>query len=144
MINLGKGLATGEVVLPVFIAVLLPLPLLFIDDPFLYWAGRRYGSRFKNYFIQQDPAWQGRLDRGERIMARWSFWAIIACNIPFVPIPVSVIYFLAGDTKMSMKKFVIANFIGLEIFICGTIGLGYVLKDQAQSVSDTVSNTADG
>ncbi len=136
MISAGALVRVGS--LPLVLALIAPLPLLFIDDPFLYWAGRRYGVRMKNYLIDQDPLWETRLTRGERIMAKWNFWAIIACNIPFVPIPISVVYFLAGDTRMPIKRFVLANFIGLEIFIGGCTALGYIFQEQAQAIVDQI------
>ena len=86
MIAVGANVRAGHI--PILVALLAPLPYLFFDDPFIYWAGRRYGDRLSNYMIDQDPRWEKRIARSERIMERWGFWAIIAGNLPFVPLPV--------------------------------------------------------
>jgi membrane protein DedA with SNARE-associated domain len=135
---IAAGAAVKEGTLPLWVPLLVSVPYLFFDDPFIYWAGRRYGDRLTGYLIEQDPRWKKRIARGERVMERWGFWAIIICNIPFVPIPVSIIYFIAGDSRMSIKLFLIADLISLEMLIGSSVFLGYALGDTAQSVVDAI------
>lgn len=132
------GAAVHEGAMPLWLPLVVSLPYLAFDDPFIYWAGRRYGDRLTSYLMEQDPRWEPRIARGERIMERWGFWAIIACNLPFVPIPVSVIYFIAGDSRMPFPLFVLADLIGLEALAASSVALGYALGDAAQSVVNTI------
>ena len=126
--------------LPLLVALLVPIPYLFFDDPFYYWAGRRYGDRLSNYLVEQDPRWEKRIARGNRIMERWGAWAIIVCNQPYVPVPVSVLYFIAGDSRMSIPIFVLSDLFGIFIAAATFVALGYFLGSRAQAVVDVISH----
>jgi len=83
IITSGSYAAAGK--LPLWQAVLAPLPLLMFADPFLYWTGRRYGRRIIDYYAGQDERWRRRIARGERFFARWGPWTIVASY--FLPAP---------------------------------------------------------
>ena len=127
------GAAVHDGRLPLWVPLLIALPIRFSDDPFLYWAGRRYGDRLTNYMIEQDPRWKGAIARGERAMERWGIWAILGANT-VIPLPASVLYFIAGDSRMSIAAFVIADIVGLELYAGGLVLLGYLLGGAADAV----------
>ena len=133
------GALVSRGLLPLWLPLTFSLPYLLVDDPFYYWAGRRYGDRLTSYLIEQDPRWEVRIAKGERLMERFGFWAIIISGVPFVPVPVSVLFFIAGDSRMPIWKFALACVISAEMFVASMVGLGFVLGDAANGVVDQIS-----
>ncbi len=137
LVAAGALVHSGQMAL--WLALLVPIPYLFFADPFYYWAGRRYGDRLTNYMIEQDPRWQGRIAKGERVMTRWGFLAIVVCCHPLVPVPVSVLFFIAGDSRMPIPLFALSSLLGTFISVASLLTLGYLLGNSAQAVVDTIS-----
>ncbi len=136
-------LAAGALVrngsMPLYVALLLPMPMFFLEDPFYFWAGRRYGQRLVALLAERDPAWEGRMAKAERVMKRNGALAILFANIPVQPIPTSMIYFVAGTTRMRLATFVIADLIGLQVWTAAEVWLGYALGEKAESVVDVIT-----
>jgi membrane protein DedA with SNARE-associated domain len=127
-------------IVPLWLALLAPIPILMADDPFIYWSGRRYGRPLLNYLTAQSPQWRKLLPRAERAFARFSVAAIIIGNIPIVPIPVSLVMFLAGETRMKLALFFTADFISLLMLTSFWVGLGFWIGKPAQDVAVTISH----
>ena len=126
--------------LQLWIALFLPLPVFFLEDPFYFWAGRRYGQRFVAMLIERDPSWEGRIARVERIMKRHGALTILFANIPVQPIPTSMIYFVAGTTRMRLVTFVVFDLIGLEMWTAAEVWLGYRLGDAAEAFVNVITD----
>src|ERR1700733_9391195 len=93
MIFAGSFVRAG--IVPLWLALLAPIPILMADDPFVYWAGRRYGRPLLNHLVEQSPQWRKQLPRAERAFARFRVAAIIVGNLPVNPLPmITVVMFL--------------------------------------------------
>jgi len=136
MIAAGAAARTGST--PVWLVALLPIPILMVADPFLYWAGRRYGRRLVEVLAEQDVRWRKRLARSERWFQRWGMWSIaFGYYIPFVP--ATLFYLAAGESRMRIRTFVIADLVGTLTWIGIHVGAGYAAGKRATDVAQTIS-----
>jgi membrane protein DedA with SNARE-associated domain len=141
MIAAGSFARAG--LIPLWLAILAPIPILMSDDPFVYWAGRRYGRPLLNHLVEQSPQWRKQLPRAERAFARFRVAAIIVGNLPVNPLPmITLVMFLAGETRMRIALFFTVDFISLLIVTCFWVGLGYWIGKPAQDVAQTISHFA--
>jgi membrane protein DedA with SNARE-associated domain len=135
MIACGANAHAGT--LPLWQAILAPLPILVWVDPFYYWAGTRYGRKAFDHYAKQSERWRKRIARGEAMFARFGFWAILFSAF----LPFAVILFLAaGETRMRFWKFAVADVLSNLMWIGLVVSLGWFIKDQALSVADTISH----
>ena len=135
---LAAGAAARGGSAPVWLVALLPLPILMVADPFLYWAGRRYGRRIVEYLAAQDARWRKRLDRSERWFQRWGVWTIaFGYYIPFVP--AILFYLAAGESRMRFRIFILADLLGTLTWIGIHIGAGYAAGATATNIAQTIS-----
>ena len=125
---------------PLWQAILAPLLALSWVDPFLYWAGRRYGRAIFDYYGGQGERMRRRIARGEAWFARYGVWGILFAAY----IPVSLVFYIAaGESRMRFWKFIAADIAGNLIWITTCVMLGYALgKDRGQEVSDAISRYA--
>ena len=125
---------------PLWQAVAAPFLVLMWVDPFLYWAGRRYGRAILDYYAGQSEKMRRRVARGEAWFARYGVWAIVFSA--FIPFAV-VFYIAAGESRMRFIKFIaadiVSNFMGISVIVT----LGWFLgKDRGQTVADAISHYA--
>jgi len=136
MLAAGAAARTGSASLG--LVLVLPIPILMVTDPFLYWAGRRYGRRLVEYLAAQDARWRGRLARSERWFQRFGPWAIaFGYYIPFVP--AYLFYLAAGESRMRIRTFIIADLAGTLTWIGIHIGAGYAAGATATHIAATIS-----
>jgi membrane-associated protein len=115
-----------------------PIAILLIRDPFLYWAGRRYGRKIVDYLAENDPRWRRRMARSERWFQRWGAWAIaFGYYIPFVP--ATLFYLAAGESRMRIRTFVLADLAGTLTWIGIHVGTGYAIGKPATDLANTIS-----
>lgn len=121
-----------------WVVLIAPIVILLIRDPFLYWAGRRYGRRIVDYLAENDVRWRRRMARSERWFQRWGAWAIaFGYYIPFVP---AVLFYLAaGESRMRIRTFVIADLAGTLTWIGIHVGTGYAIGKPATDLANTIS-----
>jgi membrane-associated protein len=132
----GAAARTGGA--PLWLVCIAPLPILLVADPFLYWAGRRYGRRIVEYLAEQDPRWRRRMARSERWFQRFGAWAIaFGYYIPFVP--ATLFYLAAGESRMRIRTFVVADLFGTLTWIGIHIGAGYAAGKRATDIAQVIS-----
>ncbi len=123
---------------PLWLVCVAPIVILVIRDPFLYWAGRRYGRRFLDFLAENDPRARRRIQRSEGWFRRWGAWAIaFGYYIPFVP--AWLFYLAAGESRMPIRVFVIADLAGTLTWIGIHVGAGYAIGKPATDVANTIS-----
>jgi membrane protein DedA with SNARE-associated domain len=136
MIASGAAARGGSAAL--WVVLIAPIVILLIRDPFLYWAGRRYGRRIVEYLAEQDPRWHRRMARSERWFQRWGAWAIaFGYYIPFVP--ATLFYLAAGESRMRIRTFVLADLAGTLTWIGIHVGTGYAIGKPATDLANTIS-----
>jgi membrane-associated protein len=136
MIAAGAAARTGGASL--WVVCVAPLLILLAADPFLYWAGRRYGRRALDFLIEQDPRWRRRAARSERWFSRWGAWTIaFGYYIPFVP--ATLFYLAAGESRMRIRTFAIADLLGTLTWIGIHVGAGYAAGESAKNIAEKIS-----
>jgi membrane protein DedA with SNARE-associated domain len=132
----GAAARTGGA--PLWVVCVAPIFILMVQDPFLYWAGRRYGRRIIDFLADQDPRWRRRMARSERWFQRFGAWAIaFGYYIPFVP---AVLFYLAaGESRMRFRTFILADIAGTLTWIGIHVGAGYAAGQRATDVAQTIS-----
>jgi membrane protein DedA with SNARE-associated domain len=122
--------------LPLWAVLLAPIPYTMFTDPFYYWAGQRYGRPLVGYLEKHDRRWHRRARRAERFFGRWGLWTILFAY--YLPVPNDLLYFGAGDARISFWRFLAVDFIGTLLFIGLWVALGFVIGDPARKVADAV------
>ena len=137
MIASGAAARAGSTAL--WVVLIAPIVILLISDPFLYWAGRRYGRRVVDYLAANDPRWHRRLARSEKWFQRWGAWAIaFGYYIPFVP--ALLFYLAAGESRMPIRVFVLADLAGTLTWIGIHVGAGYAIGKPATDLANNISH----
>lgn len=119
-------------------AMVAPLFILMWVDPFFYWAGVRYGRRVRDYYARQSPRWARRIARGERLFAKYGPWTIVAA--PFLPVPTVLFYLAAGETRMRIWVFALADLTGTLMWIGFHVSLGYFIGQRAVDVANAIGH----
>ncbi|GAC1342469.1 MAG: hypothetical protein NVSMB29_14180 [Candidatus Dormibacteria bacterium] len=135
MVSAGGFARVGQ--LGLWQALLVPLPILCAADPFLYWAGWRYGPRLKNFLIENDATWRERMPRLERSFARWGAWAVAFGSLTGAS--GAFVYFAAGDVRMRLWLFALSDLVGTILRVAAFVGLGFFLGQHAVAVALQVS-----
>ncbi len=136
MLAAGAAARTGAA--PLWLVLIAPIPILMAADPFLYWAGRRYGRRIVDFLAENDPRWRRRMARSERWFQRFGPWAIaFGYYIPFVP--AALFYLAAGESRMRIRTFILADLAGTLTWIGIHIGVGYAAGSTAKHIADTIA-----
>ncbi len=120
------------------LALLAPLPTMFMSDPFLWWAGRLWGPDVAKYLGGRGPRGKARTERAVRALERWDSWAVVAAY--FLPIPSGLIYAAAGWTGMRLRRFLLLDLIGTLLWVGLVVGLGYAIGSSAVHIAKTITH----
>lgn len=138
MVASGAFARVGRV--PIVLAVLAPVPISMITDPFYFWAGRRYGRRMLVYLEHNDPRWRRRVARGERFFKRFGVWAVVLA--PVLPVPSPLFYLAAGEAGMPFIVFLLADLAGTLMYIGAIVAAGWAVGQPAVTAAQAISNYA--
>jgi membrane-associated protein len=122
------------------LALIGPIPITMMTDPFFFWAGRRYGRGLINYLSASDPRWRKRAARGERFFKKYGVWTIVLA--PFLPAPSPLFYMAAGEAGMPFALFIVADLLGTLAYIGLIVGAGWAIGQPAVTVAQAISNYA--
>ncbi len=121
-----------------FVASLLSLKF----DWIYWWAGKLWGRGIIE-------VWAGRSKRAARAYARAERWAKklgpIGFLVAYVPIPLplmQVVFVLSGATNMSLKRFLIYDYLASTVWLIGFFALGWRLGEPAVKVLDVYARFA--
>lgn len=124
------------------LALLAPIPTLMMADPFLFWAGRIWGSD-----VAEMLAGGNRSDRSRRWQARAAHWSEhygnwVVLFSYFLPVPSALVFAGAGWTGMSVRRFIALDLAGTSLWITVNVMLGYLIGQSAVNVAKTISHYA--
>jgi membrane protein DedA with SNARE-associated domain len=125
---------------PLLLALLAPIPISMMTDPFFFWAGKRYGRGLINHLSASDPRWRKRAARGERFFKKYGVWTIVLA--PFLPAPSPLFYMAAGEAGMPFLIFIVADLLGTLAYIGLIVAAGWAIGQPAVTVAQTISNYA--
>ncbi len=122
------------------LAVLAPLPTLLFATPFFWWAGRLWGPKAAATLGGGHPKAEKWAQRSGAHLQR--FGGLAVALAPYLPVPSSFLYAAAGWTGMSLRRFMVFDFIGMLSWIGLIVGLGYAVGHPAVQVAKAVSHYA--
>jgi membrane protein DedA with SNARE-associated domain len=125
---------------PLLLALVAPIPISIMTDPFFFWAGKRYGRGLINHLSASDPRWRKRAARGERFFKKYGVWTIVLA--PFLPAPSPLFYMAAGEAGMPFLIFIVADLLGTLAYIGLIVAAGWAIGQPAVTVAQTISNYA--
>jgi membrane protein DedA with SNARE-associated domain len=135
MIAAGSFARVGTV--PLWQAILAPLPMLIWVDPFYYWAGRRYGRMLLDYYRRQSPKMERRIGRAETTFSRYGIWTILFNPfLPFAPF----LFLAAGETRMPFWKFLAADVVANLMYIGTVVSLGWFAGQRGVDVAEAIGH----
>ncbi|MEO7588465.1 MAG: VTT domain-containing protein [Arachnia sp.] len=121
-----------------FVASILSLKF----DWIYWWAGKLWGRGMIEI-------WAGRSKRAARTYAVAERWAKklgpVGFLVAYVPIPLplmQVVFVLSGATNMSLKRFLIYDYIASTVWLVGFFALGWRLGEPAVAVLDVYARYA--
>ena len=119
------------------VAILAAFPGMMKFDLVWWWAGRLWGEKLILLI-------SGRRSHGPKSMARvrksgprFTWPAVIVS--PFLPIPNTIVYAVAGWAGMRLVTFIVLDFIGTALWTGLLIGLGWELGHHAVVVAEAIS-----
>jgi membrane protein DedA with SNARE-associated domain len=124
----------------IVLALIAPIPISMMTDPFFFWAGKRYGRSLINFLSESDPRWRKRAARGDRFFQKFGIWTILLA--PFLPAPSPLFYMAAGEAGMPFLLFIVADLIGTLAYIGAIVAAGWIIGQPAVTVAQTISNYA--
>lgn len=111
-------------------------------DWVFWWAGKLWGRGMIE-------VWAGRSKRAARGYARAERWARklgpIGFLVAYVPIPLplmQVVFVLSGATNMSLRRFLIYDYIASTLWLIGFFALGWRLGEPAVEILDIYARFA--
>ena len=111
-------------------------------DWIYWWAGKLWGRGMIE-------VWAGQSKRAARTYERAERWAKklgpIGFLVAYVPIPLplmQVVFVLSGATNMSLKRFLVYDYIASTIWLVGFFSLGWRLGEPAVAVLDVYARYA--
>ncbi len=125
---------------PLLLALIAPIPISLMTDPFFFWAGKRYGRGLINHLSASDPRWRKRAARGERFFQKYGAWTIVLA--PFLPAPSPLFYMAAGEAGMPFVIFIVADLLGTLAYIGLIVAAGWAIGQPAVTVAETISSYA--
>jgi len=121
---LGLFIATGQIDVPLWLAVTLLAISAFAGDQTGYWIGRKLGpavfNKPKSKLFKPE-----NVDAAHRFFERYGSRAVILAH--FVPIMRTFIPVSAGIAKLEWRKYTLYNLIGITAWAVGVTLLGAAL-----------------
>jgi membrane protein DedA with SNARE-associated domain len=135
MITGGAFARVGDASL--LLAFFAPFPTLMMTDPLLWWAGRLWGPEAAHMFAGRGPKAKRWIARAERWAEKYENLLVLFAY--FLPLPSALVYAGAGWAGMSLRRFLLLDFIGTGMWVAVNVGVGYWVGQSAVDVAKTIS-----
>lgn len=129
--------------LPHWVIVMVVASVLSLKFDWVYWwAGKLWGRGMIE-------VWSGRSERAAKNYARAERWAAqlgpLAFFLAYVPIPLpfmQVVFVLSGATGMSLKRFLLYDYLASTIWLVGYFWLGWSIGEPAVDLLNAYARIA--
>lgn len=125
--------AVGKLSTPGVIAVVLAGAL--VGDSIGYLVGRRFGPAITRRLDGHLGVTDDRLAQTRRVFARWGMWAVAVGRM--IPVVRFLVVLLAGDMGLPYRRFIVADFIGIVVWLGVHFSLGYALGTGVDALGGT-------
>lgn len=99
-----------------------------------WWAGKLWGRGIIEVWAGKSPRAKRNYARAERWALKFGWLGIFLAYVP-VPLPLmAVVFVLTGASGMSVKKFLIIDFIASTLWMAGFFSLGWALGEPAVAI----------
>jgi len=138
VVTAGAFARVREVSLLVVVAA--PLCGVALYDLFIWWAGRRWGSRLAEMYTRRRPRAAGAISRAESLVRRRGVWALASAY--YLPIPNMLVYLACGTSNMPMWTFVLGDMLGTLLWVGLLVGLGWAVGRSAVGAVTAIDHHA--
>jgi membrane-associated protein len=121
------GNAQGDTYLNIYVLLLSLICAAVAGDQLAYFFGYRTE---KVLLGRRGPAFQKRIARAHEYAQKYGGWAVLVAK--FVPVMRTFVPFVAGMTRMSYKKYALADSLSVVLWITLVVGTGYKFSIYAQ------------
>lgn len=137
----GARASVGEI--PHWPIVLVIASILSLKFDWIYWwAGKLWGRGMIEVWAGKSARAKRNYDRAERWAVKFGWLGIFLAYIP-VPLPLMpVVFVLAGASGMSLRRFLILDYIASTLWLLGFFWLGWSLGEPAVAVLDYYAKIA--
>ena len=101
-------------------------------DSLGYYIGRRFGPALTRRLIGHVGITQERVAQAHRAFERWGMWAVAVARL--VPAIRFLVVLLAGDLRLPYKRFLVADVIGVLVWVAIHFTFGYALGATLESL----------
>lgn len=134
----GAFARVGRAALP--LVVVAPLCGVALYDVFVWWAGRRWGTRLVGVYTQRRPRAVRAVSRAETLVRRRGAWALAVAY--YLPIPNSFLYLTCGISEMPLRTFVLGDVLGTLLWEALLVSLGWAVGHDAVRVVAAIDHHA--
>lgn len=107
-------------------------------DLFWYAAGRRYGSRVLHTVCRLSFSPDSCVQQTQELFDRWGVWSLVVAK--FIPGLGPIAATLSGQSRVPLRVFVLADGLGIVLFIGVFISLGRAFHAMIDSLLDTLAS----
>ncbi len=125
--------AVGKLSAAGVIAVILAGAL--VGDSIGYLIGRRFGPAITRRLDGHLGVTDERVAQTRRVFARWGMWAVAIGRM--IPVVRFLVVLLAGDMGLPYRRFLVADAIGIVVWLGVHFSLGYALGSSVDALGGT-------
>ncbi len=122
--------ATGHLSVPFVIGVVVVGAIA--GDSLGYLIGRRFGPTITRKLVGHVGITDERVAQAHRAFTRWGMWAVAVARM--VPGIRFLVILLAGDLRLPYRRFLVADVIGIVVWVSLHFTFGYVLGSSMRSL----------
>ncbi len=122
------------------LVVIAPLCGIALYDVFVWWAGRRWGTRLAEVYTRRHPRAGRAVMRAENLVRRRGVWALAVAY--YLPIPNALLYLSCGASEMPLWAFVVGDALGTLLWEALLLSLGWTVGHDAVRVVSAIDQHA--
>ena len=121
-----------------FPLVLIVILANVLGDNICYWLARLYGTKILSFFGFRKILKSPKTERVEKRIREKAGFIIFSSSVDVITS--LIVNLIAGISKVSVKKFMLFEAIGVIIETCFYAGLGYLFGDSWQAINNLIGN----
>ena len=129
VVTAGLAAGSGQPLLPILVVAILAAV---VADLAWFAGGRRYGASLLRLMCKVSLSPESCIGETRRVYARWGTPSLIVAK--YVPGFAAVATTLAGETGISLRRFLLYDTMGAALWAGGAIALGAIFRDAVDAV----------
>ena len=122
--------AVGKLSVPVVLLCVVGGAL--VGDSIGYFVGRRFGPSITRRLDGHLGITDERVAQARHVFARWGMWAVAIGRM--IPVVRFLVVLLAGDMGLAYRRFLLADAIGIVVWLGVHFSIGYALGSSVEAL----------